>query len=296
MVSTPADPSGRRGFQRLAHPWRVPVEGLDLLPTEGAIVACGRRGPFDHLNVVASLGRPAVAVVPKGREWPGRLVATRGTASAAPGVEGMAAMRAVLARGDLLVVFPEGPIAGDGAIHRGHPEVAALAVAARAAIVPAAWVGGAGDGTREPGASRPRRVLRLGQPLCFSRFWQDDVSSDVLDGFILRAVVDEVMAAIAGLAGRPYVDTYGGVADDRPDIRERAEEAHQQLAERRAAEQEWEAAEAELARELDERDHAELEEAAEAARLHAERAAAADERARAQRRAALGLPPDDDEA
>ncbi|MFB9620089.1 1-acyl-sn-glycerol-3-phosphate acyltransferase [Brooklawnia cerclae] len=262
------------------------TEGLDLLPAGGAIVACARRGPFDHLNIVASLQRPAVAVAPRARTWPGRFVAARGCVP-----EAGPHLKAVLERGELLVMFPEGVMADDGAVHRGHPEIAALAVAARVPIVPAAWV----SGTTRADARTRGRVLRLGEPLCFNRFWQDEIPSDALDGFILRAITDHVMAAITDLAGRPYADTYSDAVDDTPDVIERAEEARQRLAERRAAEQEWEAAEAELARELDERDQAELAEAAEAARLHAERAAAADERSRLRRRIALGLPPDEGE-
>lgn len=131
-----------------------------------------------------------------------------------------------------------------------------------------------------------RYRLRIGEPIQTGRFTEAQLSSNVLDGFMLRGLTDLVMTRIAQLAGRRYVDSYTGTAKKVriPGEPVKISEWRDQRAERRAAEEQRRASEAELARLLDEQDAAIIDEAVEAARQQAERAALAEQRARAQRR------------
>ena len=265
----------RRVISQLRNPWVLATEGLDRLPTSGVIVACNRVGAFDHLQVCASLGRSAVVLTEAGSglaSWPGIRRTTWLTDS------GLDQPTAVLARGEALVVFPERHVGGDNAVHKGHPELVALALACDVPIVPAGLTGGT-----------PSR-LRFGEPIHMARYRQQPSLDDTLDSFLLRAVTETVMAQLVALTARDYVDEYARPADSRrpgpmPSLRQLGE-LRQLWLERRAEERQRLAEEAELARRLDEQEQLEFAAARAAAREQAEQAAQAAENARRQRRAA----------
>lgn len=287
----------RQLLGRTRHPWRIEVDGLARLPDGAAVLAVNRVGPSDHLNVVASLGRPATVVIPPESGLRPTLGLRRtGWAVDLDSVDHPAA---VLGRHHVLVVFPEGLPGNDGAVHKGHAEFVAAALASGAPIVPAALVPLARP-AGEPPAPRmgrwqrilpePRYRLRIGQPIAVDRYTDVEEPGDTVDGYILRGLADLVMTQISQLAGRRYCDRYTARAShqvrrlqpDHPDAG--TAPMRQTRAERRAAEEQRRAAEADLARLLDEQETARLEEAADAARRHAEEAAKADEVARLLRR------------
>ena len=271
----------RRVASQIRHPWRLEVDGLDRLPEDALILAVNRVGPTDHLNVAASLGRPTTVVIqPESGLRPiPRLRRTSWTTD----LDSLDHPAAVLARGQVLVVFPEVAAGNDGAVHKGHAEFAALAVARRTPIVPAALV----PITRTDPGIELRYRLRIGEPIGVDRFADLAETSDATDGLILRGLTDLVMTDISQLAGRRYRDDYtvgrSGLARN-PASAARAEQSRQSRVERRVAEQQRRTAEAELARLLDEQEAARLDEAAQAARRQAEQAALADEEARRRRR------------
>ncbi len=131
--------------------------------------------------------------------------------------------------------------------------------------------------------------LRIGTPIDLTRFGQVGAPSDIVDGLMLRGVADLAMTRICQLSGRSYHDSYTGRRHGRaagPGTVGRLEQLRRDRTERKAADAQRRAAEAELARLLDEQEAAAVEQAAEAARAHAEQAALADERSRAGRRLA----------
>jgi hypothetical protein len=288
----PRDLTGFRQLaDRLRHPWRIDADNLDKLPTGACIVAVNRVSPFDHLNVAASLGREATVVFEpdSGRHLVPGIRHTRWLADPDSGNS----PAAVLDRGEILIVFPEGATDGDGTLHKGHAQFAALALSTGVPIVPAALIPlSVNDLLPEL-----RYRLRIGEPIETGRFAEAQLSSNVLDGFMLRGLTDLVMTRIGQLAGRRYVDSYTGTAKKVriPGEPVKISEWRDQRAERRAAEEQRRASEAELARLLDEQDAAIIDEAVEAARQQAERAALAEQRARAQRRRTNKQPPDSDE-
>jgi len=117
----------------------------------------------------------------------------------------------VLAQGRVLGIYPEGTRSPDGRLYRGKTGVARLALESHAPVVPCAMIG-----TFEflpSGSFRPSFKVRpgviFGEPLDFSRFYGQEADRDVL-----RAVTDEIVAAIHKLSGQEYVDVYAKKAKE----------------------------------------------------------------------------------
>jgi 1-acyl-sn-glycerol-3-phosphate acyltransferase len=111
---------------------------------------------------------------------------------------------AVLGRGELLGIYPEGTRSPDARMYRGRTGVARMVLEAGVPIVPVAMIDTEKVmpiGTTFPKIRRPGIII--GKPLDFSRF-------DGLEGdrFVLRSVTDELMYELNRLSGQEYVDVY----------------------------------------------------------------------------------------
>jgi 1-acyl-sn-glycerol-3-phosphate acyltransferase len=111
---------------------------------------------------------------------------------------------AVLGRGDLLGIYPEGTRSPDAKMYRGRTGVARMVLEAGVPVIPVAMIDThkvMAIGTKVP---KIRRVgVIIGQPLDFSRF--EGLESD---RFILRSVTDEIMYELQRLSGQEYADVY----------------------------------------------------------------------------------------
>lgn len=237
------------------------VQGAENLPTTGAAIVA-----FNHVSVVDGLLTNLVAerrITFPGTE--GSRVRGLLTRLGAKPEDELDPARRVLARGDLLGIFPEGGRSPDGRLYRGHTQVARLALETGVPVVPAGVV-------VQPGRRLGQGIV-FGEPLDLSRF--ATISDREL---ALRTATDTVMAAIAAASGQVYVDR--DASEQREELhrekREQGQAARAQAAQERA---EREAAQR-RAQEQAARDAAELADAhaaaERAAREHAERAAAAD--------------------
>lgn len=263
--------------------WKPTVVGADNLPTTGSVLAVNRVSGFDHLLVGQALSRRLTTVCShEDGLWrlPGAPTTSFFDTTEHGPVE-------ILAAGGTVLVFPERRCGNDGAVHRGAPDVAALALLAEVPIVPGALVprthDSQGSWSAAPGRwalGELRYSLVIGEPIDVTHYLGLDQPGEVSDGLMLRGLTDTVMAAIAALAGREYVDscTFGShhrgaatrLPTDLPGLRDwvlTQRDAHRQ---RRALQRQRMAAEAELARFLDEQEAAELAEAEAAARHYAE--------------------------
>lgn len=113
----------------------------------------------------------------------------------------------VLARGDVLGIYPEGSRSRDGKLHRGRTGVARTILKAGATVVPVAMIG-TDQVIPVDGSSNWPRIHRIGitfgPPLDFSEF-----AGSTDDGSVLRTITDRVMQAIHALSEQEYVDAYG---------------------------------------------------------------------------------------
>ncbi|XPP25419.1 MAG: lysophospholipid acyltransferase family protein [Leucobacter sp.] len=202
-------------IKTIYRPW---VEGAENLPATGPVVIVG-----NHLSVIDSFIMPLmisrrVYFLAKsdyftGRGFKGWLVKnfmlsvgqlpidrSGGKASEASLNTGLA----VLDRGDVLAIYPEGTRSPDARLYRGRTGVARLVLESGALVVPAVMIDT--EKAMPIGAKVPRirRIGTLiGKPLDFSRF-----AGMSADRFVLRSVTDEIMYEIQQLSGQEYVDVY----------------------------------------------------------------------------------------
>ncbi|MET9696697.1 lysophospholipid acyltransferase family protein [Streptomyces sp. NPDC006529] len=200
--------------------FRPRIEGIEHVPAEGAAIVAGNHLSFsDHFLMPAVLSRRitflAKAEYFTGPGLKGRLTAAFFRSAGQIPVDrtgkeaGQAAIReglGVLAKGELLGIYPEGTRSHDGRLYKGKVGVAAMALGAGVPVVPCAMVGT--FEIQPPGQKVPkiRRVtIRFGEPLEFSRY-----AGLENERAVLRAVTDEIMYAVLGLSGQEYVDRYAG--------------------------------------------------------------------------------------
>ncbi|MER8070353.1 lysophospholipid acyltransferase family protein [Streptomyces sp. NPDC094034] len=198
--------------------FRPRIEGLEHIPADGAAIIAGNHLSFsDHFLMPAILKRRitflAKAEYFTGPGLKGRLTAFffRGAGQIPvdrSGKEaGQAAIReglGVLAKDELLGIYPEGTRSHDGRLYKGKVGVAVMAIRAGVPVVPCAMVGT--FEIQPPGQVVPRikRVtIRFGEPLEFARY-----AGLENEKAAVRAVTDEIMYAILGLSGQEYVDRY----------------------------------------------------------------------------------------
>lgn len=198
--------------------FRPRVLGLEHIPEEGPAILAGNHLSFsDHFLMPVIVPRRVTFLAKSeyftGRGLKGRLVAAffRGAgqipvdrSGRKAGEAALSEGLAVLERGELLGIYPEGTRSHDGRLYKGRVGVAAMALKANAPVVPCAMVGT--FEIQPPGRLVPRikRVtIRFGPALDFTRF-----SGMEEDRFILRAVTDEIMYAVMTMSGQEYVDRY----------------------------------------------------------------------------------------
>ncbi|WP_081236331.1 lysophospholipid acyltransferase family protein [Streptomyces viridosporus] len=215
--------------------FRPRIEGLRHVPSSGAAIIAGNHLSFsDHFLMPAVLKRRitflAKAEYFTGPGLKGRLTAFFFRSAGQIPVDrsgkeaGRAAIReglGVLAKGELLGIYPEGTRSHDGRLYKGKVGVAVMALKAGVPVVPCAMIGT--FEAQPPGKVVPHLhpvVIRFGEPLDFSRYagLEDEKA-------VLRAVTDEIMYAILTLSEQEYVDQYAAVA--------KAEEAARGAADKR---------------------------------------------------------------
>jgi 1-acyl-sn-glycerol-3-phosphate acyltransferase len=205
--------------------WRPTVEGIEHLPAVGGAVLAG-----NHLSVADEylLG----AVVPRHIAFWAKSEYFRGTGVRGWAIKalmnglgaievnragGRAALTALdaaipaLRAGDLVGVYPEGTRSPDGRLYRGRTGAARLALLADVPIVPVGMIGT--EHVQPIGKLIPKLgqkvTIRIGKPM--------DFTGRTMDSSSLRAITDEVMAAIRALTGQVYVGRYAPRRGGQPE-------------------------------------------------------------------------------
>ncbi|WP_051653923.1 lysophospholipid acyltransferase family protein [Kitasatospora cheerisanensis] len=229
-------------------PW---MEGEENIPDEGPAILASNHLSFSDSFFLPALLKRRVTFIAKAEYFTTPGIKGRLTAAFFKGVgqlpvdrsgargAGEAAIRsgiAVIERGEVFGVYPEGTRSPDGKLYRGKVGgLARVALATGAPVIPVAMIDT--EKVQPPGQVIPnfgvRPGIRIGRPLDFSRYQGMEN-----DRFILRSVTDEVMYEIMRLSGQEYVDIYATAAKRQLSEEKKAADADrkaQQKAEKAAA-------------------------------------------------------------
>jgi 1-acyl-sn-glycerol-3-phosphate acyltransferase len=194
--------------------WKVRVDGLDRLPETGpAILAPNHISFLDSAFLMLVVPRrisfvgkaeymdswktkfffPAMGMIPIDRSGGHKSTAA------------LDAAEAVLLRGELFGIFPEGTRSRDGILYKGHTGAARLALKVGCPLFPVGIVGTAD--IQPPDAKLPKVgkdcSITIGRAINTTRY------ADRLDDHrALRQITDELMYEIREMTGQDYQDVY----------------------------------------------------------------------------------------
>jgi 1-acyl-sn-glycerol-3-phosphate acyltransferase len=126
------------------------------------------------------------------------------------------AAEAVLRRGELFGIFPEGTRSRSGNLHKGRTGAARLAMKLDCPIFPVGVIGT--DEIQPPDAKVPKLFsscqIKIGRPIRPERY-----RGRGAEHIAWRSMIDEVMFEIRELTGQTYVNTYAGsTAETEPTV------------------------------------------------------------------------------
>jgi 1-acyl-sn-glycerol-3-phosphate acyltransferase len=180
--------------------WRQRVHGRDNVPAGGAILAANHQAGIDPALICMCFWRPVrwlakVELVKKRRiAWFFRAVNVIPIDREAPQQEAIDAAAAVVVRGQLFGIFPEGTRSPDGRVYKGYTGVARIAAQTGAPVVPTGVVGTAKAIRKGSILAKPVRCeVRFGQPMHFSIGEGEDEHA------AYRRFTEEVLDAVAKL-------------------------------------------------------------------------------------------------
>ncbi len=153
--------------------FRLSRIGREHLPAEGPyIIAANHRSFLDPFVIATMARRPMYYVAKKelfSRSWQGWILNALGAFPVDRGAgdeQSIETAKAILARGDVVLIFPEGTRIRPGALGRAHRGVGRLALESGVPVIPVAVIGT--ESIRRGWRIRPHKVrIRAGRPLSF---------------------------------------------------------------------------------------------------------------------------------
>ena len=205
--------------------WSIDRVGYERLPEDGPAILCPNHISFlDSAFLMLTMPRnisfvgkaeymdswktkflfPALGMIPIDR------------AGGAKSKAALDAAEAVLRRGELFGIFPEGTRSRDGYLYKGRTGAARLAIRVGCPIYPVGIVGT--DKIQPPDAKAPIPFkgcrITIGRPVRPERY-----STRGNDHLALRSMIDEVMFEIREMTGQQYRDEYAGAtAETEPTV------------------------------------------------------------------------------
>ena len=187
---------------------RLRVEGQAHIPsTSGCVVACNHTMGPDYFILGYASPRQIYYMAKielfQIHPWFSRCLTLVGTFPIDRGRNDTAALgaaEALLRRGQVLGMFPEGTRSHTGELRRGKSGVARLAMATKAPVVPAVVINA--EALLKQLGRRPEIIVRFGPPL--------SLVGDPTDKATVQTQTDAVMCAIAQLLPPAQRGSYGG--------------------------------------------------------------------------------------
>ncbi len=188
--------------------FRMTRVGLEHIPRRGPVIIAANHRSFLDPFVIATMARRPMYYVAKKELFANRLQAWFLNAlgafpvdRGASDTESIATAKAILARGDIVLIFPEGTRIRPGSLGRPKRGVGRLALETGVPVVPIAVIGT--EAIRRGWRIRPHKVrIRAGRPL---RFPQVDDPSKALAGAVTDRIWPCVMLQWEWLGGLPPV-------------------------------------------------------------------------------------------
>jgi 1-acyl-sn-glycerol-3-phosphate acyltransferase len=186
--------------------FRMSRIGREHIPRRGPVIIAANHRSFLDPFVIGTMARRPLYYVAKKELFRHRLQAwllnalgafpvDRGASDA----ESIATAKAILERGDIVLIFPEGTRTRPGALGRAKRGVGRLALETGAPVVPVAVIGT--EAVRRGWRIRPHKVrIRAGRPLTFPRV---EDPSKALAGAVTDRIWPCVMLQWEWLGGQP---------------------------------------------------------------------------------------------
>jgi glycerol-3-phosphate dehydrogenase (NAD(P)+) len=186
--------------------FRLSRIGREHVPESGPVIYCSNHRSFLDPFVIGTIARRPLYYVAKQELFRHRLVAwLLNSLGAFPVVRGvgdqdmLATAKAILARGDSVLMFAEGTRVRPGALGRPKRGVGRLALETGAPVVPVAVIGT--EAVRKGWRIRPHKVrIRIGSPLTFPKVEQ---ASPQLAAAVTDRIWPNVMLQWEWLGGLP---------------------------------------------------------------------------------------------
>ncbi len=205
--------------------WNIELSGYERLPVAGPAILCPNHISFlDSAFLMLTVPRnisfvgkaeymdswktkylfPAMGMIPIDRSGGDKSTAA------------LDAAEAVLRRGELFGIFPEGTRSRNGNLHKGRTGAARLAMKLDCPIFPVGVIGT--DEIQPPDAKMPKLFsgceIKIGRPIRPERY-----RGRGAEHIAWRSMIDEVMFEIRELTGQTYVNTYAGAkAETEPTV------------------------------------------------------------------------------
>ncbi len=196
-------------FQPFFHLYfRMERIGREHIPADGPVIVAANHRSFLDPFVIGTMARRPMHYVAKQelfkRRWQAWVLNALGAFPVKRGEsdeDTIETAKAILARGDIVLIFPEGTRIRPGSLGRPKRGVGRLALETGAPVVPIAVIGT--EDVRKGWRIRPRKVrLRAGRPLRFPRV---EAPSRSLAGAVTERIWPCVMLQWEWLGGLPPV-------------------------------------------------------------------------------------------
>ena len=203
--------------------WSIEISGLDRLPESGPAILCPNHVSFLDSAFLMLVVQRNISFVGKAEymdSWKTKILfpmmgmipidRSGGEKSQAA----LDAAEAVLTRGELFGMFPEGTRSRDGCLYKGRTGAARLATKIGCPIFPVGIVGT--DDIQPPDAKVPKLFrscsITIGRPVRPERY-----TSSTDPHLAWRSMIDEVMFEVQSMTGQVYRNVYAGkTADSEP--------------------------------------------------------------------------------